>query len=323
MLDVVFFEVFAEEEKALKKYLPATLKAEFTPHTIQEAKSKNLPAPLISVRTQSVIPTAWSKRLKGVLTRSSGYEHLLDFRRENKSDAACGYLADYCSRAVAEQAVLMAAALLRKLKLQTKQFDRFNRDNLTGFEIQGRKCLVVGVGYIGRQVVDIAKGLKMYVKGVDLKHAQKDLKYVGLLEGIRWADVVICALPLTKETRGMLNYDVLKQIPRGSILVNVSRGEITPLADMERLLEEKILGGLGLDVYENEGRLAVALRANKKVASPQAQSLVRLSKKEQVLFTPHNAFNTYESVERKAQESAESIMAFIKTGKFLNPVPQE
>lgn len=323
MLDVIFFEVFAEEEKFLKKYLPPYVKAEFTGKTIQEARPSQLAVPLVSIRTQSLIPSAWSKKLKGILTRSSGYDHLLYFQRENQKDIACGYLMDYGSRAVAEHAVLTAGMLLRKMKAQLRHFGRFQRDGLTGAELANKNCLVVGVGHIGRQIVDIVRGLKMQVKGVDIKHSQKDLEYVALSEGIRWAEIVICAVPLTKETAGLLNYDILKQLKSGSMVVNISRCEITPLRDLERLLEEKILGGIGLDVYEEEGKLAAALRAQKKPAADYAQSVVRLSKKDNVIFTPHNAFNTYESVDRKARESAAAVVTFLKEGKFPNPVPLE
>ena len=320
-MDVIFFEAFDEEEKALRHFLPKNVRAKFTPYTIQEERLKAVPAGVISIRTQSVIPKKWASSLKGVLTRSTGYDHILATRRETGLTAVCGCLVDYCSRSVAEQALLMAMALLRKLRSQQKHFERFDRNGLTGADVYGKNILVVGVGYIGRHVVDISRGLKAKVKGVDIKFSLKDLEYVPLPEGVRWADVVICTALLNRDTRGMLNYALLKQAKPGAVLVNVSRGEITPLSDMERLLKEKILGGLGMDVLPEEAGIAEALRSKKKSAGRPIQIIRRLKNSDQVIFTPHNAFNTRESVEQKAKESVQSLVYFFKEGKFPHPVP--
>ncbi len=322
MSEVFFFEAFDEEKKALRRYRPQNIRAHFTPKTIQEANLKKIPAEIISIRTQSVIPKAWNRSLKAVFTRSTGYNHILTARRGSGLSVPCGCLADYCSRSVAEQAVLLVMALLRKLNLQQKHFVNFNRDGLTGMDIHNRNILIVGVGHIGRQVVDIARGLKANVKGVDVKQNVKDLNYVSLPEGIRWADVIVCAALLNKKTDGMLGYASLRQARRGCVLVNVSRGEITPLRDLEKLLKEKILGGLGMDVFPDEAKVAEALRDKKKTAKDLIDGIRRLKKIDNVIFTPHNAFNTQESVERKARGTIEGIQVFLKDGKFPCPVPE-
>ena len=264
MLDVMFYEAFDEEEKLLRKFLPKHINADFTPDTIQEYRFPQLTSSLISIRTQSIIPVAWAKDLKGILTRSTGYDHLLTFRKRTKSKIPCGYLPEYCSRAVAEQAMMMVMALLRKLKFQLAHFNSFNRDRLTGKECQGKNLLVVGVGHIGRELVDIAKGLRMRVKGVDLVRRVKNLEYVPLSQGLVWADIIICALSLTKKTNRMLGYTALKKVKRGTIFVNIARGEISPTKDLRRLLDENRLGGVGLDVYDEEATLAEHLRDKKR-----------------------------------------------------------
>src|SRR3989338_196079 len=133
MLDVMFYEVFKEEKTALKKFLPKKIKAGFTSKTIQSAAAPTPPAALISIRTQSIVPPAWSKELQGILTRSTGFDHLVEYRRRTRSKIVCGFLGDYCARAVAEQAVLMSGVLLRKFKQQTNHFNKFNRNDITGF----------------------------------------------------------------------------------------------------------------------------------------------------------------------------------------------
>ena len=321
MIDVMFYEAFEEEEQEIKRILPEDIQSGFTPKTVQEKGDSRLPATLISIRTQSRIPLDWSRGVKGILTRSQGYDHVLAFRRESKVNIDWGFLGNYCARAVAEQAALMAMALLRKLKRQEKNFISFSRDGLTGLECKGRKVLVVGVGNIGREIVDIVRGLRMAVKGVDLVPVLKDLDYVPLSEGMAWADVVFCALSLTEQTNGMLNYRAFEKANQGLIFVNIARGEISPIKDINRILDEGKIAGIGLDVYPQESFLADSLRARHPVETPQGKIILELAKNERVLLTPHNAFNTKEALGQKASLTVESVVSYLNEGIFPCPVP--
>ena len=149
--------------------MPDGISAGFTWKTIQENGEKELPAKLISIRTQSEIPLDWANDLDGILTRSQGYDHVLQYRKDTGVDVSFKCLDNYCSRAVAEHAVFVMMCLFRKLKLQIKNFDGFNREGLTGIECKGKKALVVGVGRIGSEIVDCLLGLKMEVSGVDIE----------------------------------------------------------------------------------------------------------------------------------------------------------
>lgn len=321
MIDVMFYEVFEEEEKAIKNFLSDNIRAEYTDKTIQEEDGQTPPAELISIRTQSIIPVSWTKTVRGILTRSQGFDHLLDFRRECSKKIPLGYLGNYCARAVAEQAVMAMMVLSRKLKKQINHFDTFDRDGLTGRQCRGSNVFIAGVGNIGSEIVDIAKGLRMDVKGFDVDQKLGDLTYVSLEEGVQWADVVFCALPLTRETKGMFNYQVFQMVRPGLIFVNISRGEISPIEDLKRLVDDKVLGGLSLDVYAQETDLAHKLRNDRKNMTSTERMIAELSKREQVLFTPHNAFNTQEALEQKALLSAEAVVHYIKHESFPCPVP--
>ena len=310
MPDIAFFEVFQEEAAVLKRFLPKTLCATFSEKTIQAANPKKVPAGLISIRTQSVIPAAWEKDLQGVLTRSSGYDHLSRLARR----IPCGYLPNYCVRAVAEQAILLALALMRRLPLQMKQMAAFQRSGMTGRELLNKKLFVLGVGRIGSEVVTLARGMGMHVRGADLVPRSKDLDYVSLAAGLNWAEMVICCLPLTQATQGMLNKKAFPSGAQGIVLVNVGRGEVTPLADMKKLLDSGVLAGLGLDVYEDEPVLAETLR--QKNATRLSKLIFELKARDNVIFTPHNAFNTQEAVERKVKESIAAVNYFLAKKTF-------
>ena len=325
-LDAFFYEAFAEEAERLLHYAAENgLRVGHSPLTIQETGHEVPPAPVVSLRTQSIFPPAWAPRLRGILTRSTGYDHLFAYR--DAVGPACpvlGYLPLYCVRAVAEQALLLWTALLRHLPRQLAEFDRFRRDHLTGRENPGKKMALFGVGHIGHEIWKIAGALGIEVRGVDPVRRHEDVAYAAPEEALAEADIIVCAMNLTNRNRGYFTGEVLAQAKRKPILVNVARGEFTPAAVLEAALEEGLLSGVALDVYHEESTLAPALRTGNPAAlTPDNQALLRLRKRHDVLLTPHNAFNTIEAVERKSEQSIRTLLHFRKNGQFLWPVPEE
>ncbi len=319
-MDVYFYEAFEEEARLIKKLIGSRLEFGLTDRTIQESGHSEPPARLISVRTQSVIPVAWQDRLDGVLSRTTGFDNLKAYRNLITRRVALGYLEEYATRAVAEQAIILLLALLRKLPAQMNQFKNFNRDGLTGLEAKGRKLLVVGVGRIGGEIVKIASGLGIEVRGVDIVRRHDFVHYVDRDEGLKWAEAIICAMNLTPENYHYFNYDLLKKARPGVIFINIARGEHAPLADILRLLREGHLGGLALDVFENEPEVGTALRSGRLEGSAQARIVAELLGFPNVIFTPHNAFNTEEALERKVSFSLEEIFYFLQHRSFRHPV---
>lgn len=320
-VDVFFYEAFAEEAHSLKRLLSAEVRAGFSGLTIQECGHPRPPCPFISVRTQSKIPPGWAGRLEGILTRSTGYDHIASFLRETRSCIPAGYLPSYCSRAVAEQALMLWMALLRRLPMQLRQFAGFDRDGLTGAECLGTTLLVAGVGNIGSEICRLGGALGMEVLGADIVRRHQGLKYVDLDEGVPMADVIVCAMNLTPENRGIMCYDLLKRARPGAVFVNVARGELSPLRDLRRLLDERRLGGAALDVYEDEASLAVSLRSGRPEDDEKARICLELSTRHNVILTPHNAFNTREALQRKAEQSAGQAGLFLAEKAFTWPVP--
>lgn len=316
-MDVYFYEAFAEEADALKRLLPSTISCEYTWKTIQETGHAEPVSRIVSIRTQSVVPSSWAGRIGGVLSRSTGYDHLKAFRSRVTQPVPCGFLEEYATRAVAEHALMMVMALLRRLPSQQRQFPKFERDGLTGVECQGRRLLVVGVGRIGSEIVRMARGIGMDVRGVDIVQRHKDVQYVERKEGLRWADTIVCAMNLTHENHGYFGVDRLGLTRPGVVFVNIARGEHSPLADLHQLVRSGHLGGLGLDVFEDEPDVAGALRDPSSPRSPGADIVRELLTFPNVLLTPHNAFNTLEAVERKAAFTVTQIQHFLKHGDFL------
>ncbi|MFK7970554.1 MAG: NAD(P)-dependent oxidoreductase [Bacteroidia bacterium] len=320
-MDIFFYEAFEEEEEAIKHYLPDHIKAGFTWKTIQEYGSDTPPAPVISLRTQSVIPDEWASSLQAILSRSTGYDHLRAYRERVAPNLSLGYLPLYCHRAVAEQAMLLWMSLLRKLPQQLEHFTRFHRDGLTGRETAEKTLLVVGVGNIGYEVIRIGNGLDMKTLGVDLNHEKEDVNYVSLEDGLAQADICVCAMDLTHNNVGFFSYDVLKKAKPGMLFINISRGELSHSSVLIKLLEEGHLGGVGIDVYEQEKSLAGVLREGIPSDHPEVQATLAMSRHPKAICTPHNAFNSEEGVGRKSSQSVEQIEAFLKNGRFIWQAP--
>ncbi len=321
-MDVFFYEAFDEEAKKIKSHMPSDITAGYTWKTIQEYGATTPPAKLISIRTQSAIPAAWSKEINGILSRSTGYDHLKQYQKATGFDMPMGHLPLYSHRAVAEQALMLMLALARKLQMQIKNFDTFHRDGITGAELLNKNLAVVGVGNIGSQLVSISQALGMNIYPVDIDHKFPDFKYYDPSEAIAKADFIVCAMNLTEHNEGYFDYKTLKKAPKGAVFVNISRGELSVSEDLLSLLKEDHLGGIGMDVYEEEKELAVSLRSNKASSNPKVKAIQELKEHEQVILTPHNAFNTKEAVERKAEQSVQQTIQFLENGTFMWRVPE-
>ena len=315
-MDIYFYEAFEEEAHTLKSLLGNKLSYDLTDKTIQETEHINPPARLISIRTQSIIPMEWANKLDGILSRSTGYDHLKKYLKTIHTQLPCGYLEEYSTRAVAEHAILLMMALMRRLPQQMTQFQHFDRDGITGSECAGKNLLVVGVGRIGNEIVKIGTSLRTNVRGVDIIQRNNEVHYCGKEEGIAWADIIICSMNLTNENCSYFSYDILKRAKQGVLFINIARGEHAPLSILLKLVQEHHLGGLGLDVFEDEPNVAVALRSGHMNTSAEAQILAALLKHPNVLFTPHNAFNTIEAVQRKSQFSVDEVLYFLKNKNF-------
>jgi D-lactate dehydrogenase len=320
MLDVFFYEAFEEEAESLQKYMPASVRAEYTGKTIQEIGHTSPTARIISVRTQTVLPPEWAASLDAILSRSTGYDHLLAYASKVSPCPALGHLPIYCHRAVAEQAAMLWLALLRRLPVQIRQFQTFHRDTITGLECQGRTLVVVGVGNIGGEVCRVGQGLGMKVIAVDLQPRHKEFEYLPLEKALPQADIVVAAMDLNASSRGFFNRERLGLCKRGAIFVNIARGELSPSTALLEALNGGILGAIGLDVYDHEAELANCVRNGRPSDDAEVKATLELAKRDNVICTPHNAFNTVESVARKSEQSAQQVVAFLERRQFIWPV---
>lgn len=292
-------------------------------------------AEVISVFVKSEVREPVLKELpslKFIATRSTGADHI-DLAACAKRGIVVSNVPSYGENSVAEFTFALILALARKIFQsyeRTERF-RFNREGLQGFDLLGKTLGVIGVGRIGRFVVKIGNGFGMRVIAYDPRPnpaLEKELRfrYVRTLdELLGQSDIITLHLPLTPETRHLINRGNIQKAKRSALLINTSRGGIIETGALVWALDQGILSGAGLDVLEEEN---AAYEEDKLlVKDPQKgldlMTLLRnhlLVARDDVIVTPHNAFNTREGIQRIIDQTVENIQAYCSSGTPINVV---
>jgi len=221
---------------------------------------------------------------------------------------------DEVNEAVAEHTWALILSLTRRV-VESDEFVRqegyfagkggyqgWKPDIFLGMNLIGKTLGVVGLGRIGTMVVRRAKGYNMTV--FYNKHdpdpeaeAQFGVKFASLNDLLATSDVVSLHVPLTDETRHMINKETLSKMKKGSFLVNTARGPIVSEPDLIEALKGGQLAGAAIDVFDNEPNIAPSL-----IAMPN------------VIMTPHIASATWEA-RNKMGEQAVSVILDTFSGK--------
>ena len=168
-------------------------------------------------------------------------------------------------------------------------------------EISAMTWGVVGGGGIGSKVAQIAEAFGCKVL---MCRRKPDLRYeqVSLDELCERSDIITLHVPLSDETRGMINEDRIGKMKKNVILVNVARGAVTDEEALACALEEGRLGGLGVDVYSAE-------------PFPVSHPFTRLLGRDNVCLTPHMAWGSAEARNRCVAIMAENARVFFDGGR--------
>ena len=222
----------------------------------------------------------------------------------------------YSPYAVAEHAVTLALALNRHIPQANRRVRdmNFTLDGLVGFDMHGKTVGLIGTGKIGKITGQIFKGFGMRVimwdPYPDPKWAEEHgLEYVTLSEIGRDADIVSLHVPLFPETHHIINDLVLAALKPGVILINVSRGALVDTVALIEALKTGQVGGVGLDVYEEEEGKFFEDLSGEVMAD---DVLARLMTFPNVIVTAHQAFLTREALDEIARVTTENIVAFGK-----------
>ncbi len=251
-----------------------------------------------------------------VACRSTGYEHV-DVELAGKKGTAVCNVPRYGGATVAEHTFGLMLALSRKIYDAIRKVEQgdFNHKGLRGFDLKGKKLGVIGTGSIGKNVIRIANGFDMHVIAHDPspdRRAEQEMgfMYVTLEDLLDQSDIVTLHCPLTDSTEHMLSTEEFGMMDE-TILINTSRGG---LVDQEALIEALETGNVeaaGLDVLEEECYIQDDIKYLGELEEKCDPRVILedhiLMERDDVLVTPHNAFNSQEAMERIVNVTVENI----------------
>ena len=166
---------------------------------------------------------------------------------------------------------------------------------------------IMGIGSIGKTVGKLM--LKNDFKVTGWSRSEKHIEHIQTFHGntqrndfLKTADILVCTLPLTKETRGILNTQVFDKMPKGSYLINIGRGKQLVEADLLKAIESRQLAGAALDVFSDE-------------PLPKHHPFW---KNEKIMITPHTAGNVHP--ESAVKKILRNYKAMKKNEKLVDTV---
>lgn len=227
----------------------------------------------------------------------------------------------YSPYAVAEHAVALLLTLNRKIH---RAFNRvrelnFSLTGLEGFDLHGKTAGILGTGKIGRITAQVLRGFGMQMLAYDPFPASDwatlaGVEYVSLDTLLGRSQVISLHVPLLKATNHIIRAETLRLMQPGAILINVSRGQLVDTTALIEALKSGHLGGVGLDVYEEEEGIFFEDLSGRVL---QDDELARLLTFPNVLITAHQAFLTREALSDIARTTIANLQALAAGQGFV------
>lgn len=321
---VVFLEIEKWEEDYLKNSLTGANAIFSEEKLTPDNASKFADASVISTFIYSVINKellSMLPALKFITTRSMGFDHI-DLAACKEKGIVVSNVPTYGAYTVAEHTFALILAISRKIIPSVEQAKRgdFSSEGLEGFDLHGKTLGVLGTGHIGKNVCMLGLSFGMNVLAFNRSQDQdlvaKGVKYVSLEELLANADVITLHLPHAKETEHIINLGNIQNIKKGAILINTARGALIETQAIVEGLGQGIFQAAGLDVLEEEA----FLKEERELLSTEYLSKIDIKTellnhvlltKDNVVITPHNAFNSKEALQQINETTVANIKAFI------------
>lgn len=295
-----------------------------TPEELLE-KSKGVDGllSLLTDRVDADLMDAIGPQLKIISNYAVGFDNIDVKAAGDRGIIVTNTPSDEVNEAVAEHTWALILALTRRI-VESDEFVRnqgyfagsggyrgWEPDLFLGPAVKGKTLGIIGLGRIGSMVAKRAKGYELtvlYNKHEPDPAAEKELgiKFASLDELLATSDFVTLHVPLTDETRGMINKNTLDKMKKGSYLVNTARGPIVDESDLIEALEDGRLTGAALDVFESEPNV-----------SPKLVSMPN------VIMTPHIASATFEARQKMGEQAVASIINTLAGTKPENMVDEK
>ncbi|MFC1710428.1 2-hydroxyacid dehydrogenase [Patescibacteria group bacterium] len=290
------------------------------PLTVEELleKTKGMDA-LLTLLTDKIdgdVIDAIGPQLKIVSNYAVGFDNILVSDATDRGVVVTNTPSDEVNEAVAGHTWALILAITRRVVEADEATKRgaykgWEPDIFLGTGLLGKTLGIIGLGRIGSMVARRSKGFDMkvyYNKRKPDKKVEEELgvEYTSLDDLLAKSDIVTLHVPLTEETRHMINKDTLSKMKKGSYLVNTSRGAVIDEHDLVEALRDGHVAGAALDVYDNEPNI-----------DPELIGM------ENVILTPHIASATVEARDKMGDQAVTSIIEVLSGKKPENIVNEE
>lgn len=271
---------------------------------------------LLTDRIDGDLMDAAGPQLKIISNYAVGFDNVDIKAANDRGIVVVNTPSEEVNEAVAEHTWALILALARRVVESDKAtrsggYKGWEPDIFLGGALKGKTLGIIGLGRIGTFVAKMAKGFEMNVlynkREPDPKvEAELGIKFADLDTLLTSSDVVSLHVPLTDETRHMVNDAAFAKMKKGAILVNTARGPIVSETDLVKALRSGQLGGVGLDVFDNEPNIDPEL-----IGMPN------------VVLTPHIASATIEARDKMGSQSVQAILDVVANREPENIVNKE
>ena len=268
-------------------------------------KAKIVDCDAISLRTAKVSSQVLNeaKKLQVISRHGVGYDNI-DLKKAKEKDVKIAITANANAVTVAEHVMFMLLNISKGKDMydKTVRSGNFNDRNKLpkAVELWDKNILIAGFGRIGRALIKRCLGFEMNVFVYDPFVSKEEIKSLGgnkvedLKLAVKTMDAISIHMPFNDKTKNFINYDLLKNMKKNCIIINAARGGIINEDDLDRALNENLIFGAGLDVFEIEPP---------KNDNP-------LLKNNKVFLSPHAAPFTEECMIRMGKETIQNIIDF-------------
>ncbi|EEA85584.1 phosphoglycerate dehydrogenase [Peptacetobacter hiranonis] len=242
------------------------------------------------------------KNLKFLQLASVGFDHIPKYVFVENNIYLSNNNGGY-SVPIAEFAVMNVLNIYKNSKKFFKnQNESLWKVDMSLLELVGKRAGILGTGGIGMETAKRLKAFGVEVWGVntsgrDVEYFDKCFKSEDMDIIFRECDIVIAVMPSTKETEGMINRDKFEMMKEGSVFMNLGRGNLVNLDDLEEYASK--FRGIALDVFDKE-------------PLSKERSLWNV---ENLIITPHNSWVSDRNNDRLFENVYRNLKAFIETGK--------
>jgi D-lactate dehydrogenase len=301
-----------------------TSTAPLDPTHVAQIKDVEILSVFLSKVNESIINAL--PHLKLISARATGFDHI-DLECAKKKGIAVIYLPSYAEQSVAEYTMGVILMLSRRLGVISHGciHGAFDQTATCGSDLEGKTIGIVGTGKIGRKLAQMTHGFGMNILCYDVMPnpemiAPYKAVYVSLNELYKRSDIISIHLPYTKDTHHFINTDSLKLFKKGVLFVNAARGPIVDIAAIRQGLKEGIFGGVAMDTFEGENiwihqdHMLDTAELPSATTFKQAVDAFSLLKFDNVILTPHIAYNSQEAIQRMIETTLADITTFCQKG---------